>query len=1798
MGVRRTATKILAAVLMVLVTTPAGWALYQFDDLFGPSGVGGQWMVITTDMDTGGDATFRAPVDTQGNLALSRASVYLTNGRGLPASPNGDGWAIHTLFLVIPEKEGNMRVSFDWLPRIPSPGAAFTQDVLASNSAYQVVKTPLSASNAPDKLFDLRFIKKVDADSYGSVRGSFIFHQNPDTLPSQTLQVPFIVANVCDGTAEQNPLLFRSAIRESVTGSSTGDIVAYDRFTWKVTQDLTVGTEGDQVFVPISKLPIDSNAVNYRLSTEIANYTGIRYAMQRYDGYVWNPMYPNRWAFDIPSVADVPASIYLDELSHIPPGLVTTYNQSFNVVSGVKEAMHVYPVDPASGFCNLTISHRSIFGLNLGIGKDSASPHSYSATGFRLLSAGTSFLSDVAKTMDVSNVQMPEPSDGVMSGAVSYAYVAGDVVNSFVVDTAVPGRMTGRGNAGLLPLNVTFNLPKGNQLVAPKWDALLREWRSTGTIRDTFASLFGIYLRDSYGNNLDLIRWLQKEGAYAKTVRVFLDEQRNVITVNFIAMLMDGPSSVVRLVNDKTTATDNTYIVAMDGDGNNKWNLTFFTAPANYVPTDNKPEKKDGGGGGCNAAPALPLILPFLIFAFLKGRQHMKRIMLFALLVFAFCTSAEAATTVTSDTELAAAIANPASGDIVLGRNIMMNASFDIPINRNLTISAGGGDTLTGDDQHRIFIVNSNVTFGNIRFNNAKSSGSGGAINVTAGTVMFNGCTFTDNSSDSTGGAINVAGGSVSFSGTTTFTGNSATSGGAINSVGASAVTLGSVSFTGNKATSGSGGAINAASVTATGNVTFTGNEAGASGGAINATGAVTLSGGSFSGNKAGGSGGAISAASISASGTPSFTDNEAGASGGAVNATGAVTLSGGSFSGNKATADGGAISSATVALSSAIAFSGNTAGNNGGAVATTSSSGSASLNGGTFSSNTAGKSGGAVYAAGTVTFTGGSFSSNKATGGSGGAIHTAGGLTPPATAAVTFSGNTSFADGGAVYSGQDITLTGAIFTGNKTVDSTGGGGATYSVGNSTFTDCVFGRSGVSGSGNSAENSGGAVSCGATLIADNCSFSGNTTKMDGGALYIQAAGSSSSRIDGSLLRGNTAGKDGGAVHFGATNLSIMFKRSMFSGNNSGTMSATSTAGGGGAVYVTGTGTFDGCTFTGNTATAAAGTTRDIRGGAVYAAPTTGSTSLTNCTFTLNEARSTGGNSQGGAIYLAGKSSMLYCTLTNGNTAASRGTGKNGLGGGLYVSGGPLALTACAAAGNEASFGGDIFRDGGVKIASGGYSRLGSYGITSQGFATDYPWGSDSNVTGAREYDQEGVTQNSMFGNGVLADNATSGVNVSDITVGATGETGKLLTVALVIGTTNPALDQIPNREGNLFATRVDQRNLQRPQPTNGLFDVGALESEQGGGPGPDPDPEEYYVDYVKMSGIPNTMTKIGQTCSLTAIVYPSRANQGVTWSSSLPNVAHIDAYGNLVSLARGTTTVSATSVGMMSNGKRAADSLVLNVTDEMTYTNVHPDVWRKLGGYNSGMQPYSEQLYLVDSDPAVVSALPFQSSFTSAYGVAATQVTDFRDASAFDLGSKSSYAGNNWESAKPSIAVSLSSLSAGGGSLLPLEFTWSLSWKEVSAIMGRTVTKIDSPAELFGKLKILFEATDGSTMPVVDQDGEYGIAARNAVSSGALTLTNGNNGLTLTLDILLGDAGGNDGRPSLIGNRLVVADNVVDGTAGGSMWLLKRTGSGGNQGDGSGSGGGGGCNGGFAVFVPVFGLVWALGRRKRSAEPR
>ena len=593
------------ALLCLLLSGTEAGADYRFDDLFGPSGVGAQWMVITGGMNTVGDAAAQTPMIVSGDIVSDRNHVVIMNGR--TEEPLGDeaNRDIRAMFLVLTGTQAKMGVHFAY----SGTGDAVTSDALLLNSVYSAQKEPLGNGQ-----YDFLFVKNREQGKYGSVRGNFAFHQNPSSAhpstPSQTINVPFVIANVVNGTAKDNPLLLRAILREPGT-TNTGDIAAYDHFTWDVTDNKETES-GQWVFVPVPAWPAPDR-IDYRLTTEVTNYTGIRYAVQRYDRYAWTPLRPTHWAFDLPrsqSLKDVPARFRLNELSHIAPGLKTVYSQRFNVNEGNKVPLRLYPVDPAAGFRELILNHRIIFGLDLGTVEAPLSgqnPYAYKVTGFNPRAASTDFLKNVAKAMKASAVSVPE-GRVVTSGVVRYDYVAGDAISSFTVDASIPGSARREGAEGLLPLHITFNLPRTHLLVAPKWEGLLDQWHETGDIRSEFARNFSLYLRSGEENHLNLIQELEKQGYYDKLVKVFLDEERGVITVSFIAMLMDGTGSesqpALRVVSDRTPATENDFLVLRDGTSDNRWNLTFYAAPADYKENPSTPGtggSEKSGGGGCDA---------------------------------------------------------------------------------------------------------------------------------------------------------------------------------------------------------------------------------------------------------------------------------------------------------------------------------------------------------------------------------------------------------------------------------------------------------------------------------------------------------------------------------------------------------------------------------------------------------------------------------------------------------------------------------------------------------------------------------------------------------------------------------------------------------------------------------------------------------------------------------------------------------------------------------------------------------------------------------------------------------------------------------------------------------------------------------------------------------------------------------------------------------------------------------------------------------------------------------------------
>lgn len=1122
--------------------------------------------------------------------------------------------------------------------------------------------------------------------------------------------------------------------------------------------------------------------------------------------------------------------------------------------------------------------------------------------------------------------------------------------------------------------------------------------------------------------------------------------------------------------------------------------------------------------------------------------ERMKRFLIPGLLGLAclsFCTGAEAdTTTVNNEIELSDAVKNPASLDIRLGGDILITAS--IPVSLDVKLD-GAGKKLTVNGAFRHFNVTDTPTleFKNVAFD---GDAKGGGISIpSGGKAKFEGGAFKDNRSAAAGGAVSVAsGGEVTFDGTT---------------------------FTDNQAT-GDGGAV---SVTGTGKATFTG--------------AIT-----FTRNTATGSGGAIylDGAAVEFPSSVNFENNKA-ANGGAValsdSANSKATFNGNVLSPNTATANGGSLyipGSAAVVFNADQEFSGNSATNGGAVWANTLPSPSQTV---TFTNNTASGAGGAVYVGSAGTLSGAfKFTTNSAP--KGGAVYAGANLT---VSGGSFSENTASESGGAIYADGTATVTGGDFTAKNTATGAGSdmgggaiwakeitvepsgsdpvtfagqvaqkdGGALFSKGSLNATNAIFRK-------NTAEGSGGAVMAQGTVALTQTSFSENSSKQKGGAVY---AGDKAT-ITSSVFDGNTAKGDGGAVALDKSTADFEMTATAMLGNSAGDFASS---GQGGALYLNlKAAKIDRSTFSGNSSQSAS----DGQGGAVRLQATAQST-LTNCTLTGNTV--TGNTtSRGGAFWLGGPFVMTNCTLSLENE--TKGTGEK-RGGAVYLDAGSLSMAATLAVGNKAELGADVFNGGGT-LTTGGYNRIAKFG-TGTG---DTSW-ANPNVNGITETDRQQDTWTSavFFGSNKLDDN-------SGPAIGPSSASRTLQTLALneagALAAADRAMDKIPASLPGFPGK--DERGVDRPQPANGKKDIGAFEVKQSGGGGGEDNPV-LTIQSIRISGIPNTLTSVGQTATLTAVVTyrngTTSNSEKVTWSSSNPGVARIDAFGNLYARSVGKTVISVT----VNRQKTAVDSADLTVREEMSYTNVHPEIWKMLGEFNDLLSAQGAGLTIADSDPKRVKASAFQKAFRDAWGTSAAQVTELKSGAPIRFKTGKFPSAQGWNTPKPAIDVSLGR--RGKGDLLPLKYRWGLSWDDLSALTGRKVTRAEGP-ELFDVLKLAFISAGGEAYTVVGTDG---VAASQAISSGVLKVTNGNNGLTLELTAFVADAIGPAASsakagPRIVEGLLVVPDGIADGTISGAMGLLQKAKSGsGSKGDGE---GGGGCDVGTAGAVWLLLAVPALLRKK------
>ena len=246
---------------------------------------------------------------------------------------------------------------------------------------------------------------------------------------------------------------------------------------------------------------------------------------------------------------------------------------------------------------------------------------------------------------------------------------------------------------------------------------------------------------------------------------------------------------------------------------------------------------------------------------------------------------------------------------------------------------------------------------------------------------------------------------------------------------------------------------------------------------------------------------------------------------GGAISNHGTLTLTNCTLTGSSTTTFGGAIFNDTTGT---LTLTGcqlrlNHADDAGGAIQNV-----GTLTSCTLALNSATNSGGAIINNGPLTATNCTFTSNTAK--KGGALDTLYSGGQPTLTGCTFTANTATTDvnpntglGGAIYNDNNLAMTGCTFASNQTAgtltlfDTTSGyGGAIYNPAGKvlTATNCTF-------TGNSSVYNGGAIASRGSLTLTHCTFAGNAAAFPSYGGAISAEGGTLS-LGYSIVAGNTA----------------------------------------------------------------------------------------------------------------------------------------------------------------------------------------------------------------------------------------------------------------------------------------------------------------------------------------------------------------------------------------------------------------------------------------------------------------------------------------------------------------------------------------------------------------------------------------------------------------------------------------------------------------------------------------------------
>ncbi len=635
-----------------------GHAGYEFDDLMG-NGYTSQWVVLN-DVDQTYGGNYDEAVSVSSDVLSSSPNNAVVNILSGKSDEVISSSVPRLLFLVLAEGYGEFYMNFkaeDLSFDVSTPNLGFNTIVNDNNITYVDTKEP---QGSPEDLgaewqqYKFAIARNGNQNTYDTVVQPFYFHQNPNKIASQTIEVPFLISNVNKGTAKDEPLIIRNTLRDS--RSKNGNIVAYNRDTWDMTGDKSATNNQSQwVFVPDTTFIVDNDNRYFYLTTEVANHTSVRYKQsENFGAFTTEPDY---WKFDIKrrqGMNYIPENFNLAATSHIAPGLVTVFNRRYDVNEQNKTPLRLAPVNSSygGGPYDFTLNHKLISGISLGDVTKKASRGNFNLfeiTAFRPGTISQYFYDNVKTITNAKGTVEPPASMSFNSSAVKQDENTRGIktlTNFFTVEQNISGSSSEVER--LLPLHITFNIPI-TLIDDSEWlTELIQQWYDTGDITDMFANKYEIFLlteNDGELNPWNLTQQLQTYGVANSQIKVFYDEERGIntqdnskalITVSFIAMLMDGTRDGVRpelsIVEDHAISQENDYIVIRDGNKDNKWKMTFFVAPAGFKDNTTTSSANgnengdknlgDSSSGTCNTGLYASAALMAILFVMKKKPFH------------------------------------------------------------------------------------------------------------------------------------------------------------------------------------------------------------------------------------------------------------------------------------------------------------------------------------------------------------------------------------------------------------------------------------------------------------------------------------------------------------------------------------------------------------------------------------------------------------------------------------------------------------------------------------------------------------------------------------------------------------------------------------------------------------------------------------------------------------------------------------------------------------------------------------------------------------------------------------------------------------------------------------------------------------------------------------------------------------------------------------------------------------------------------------------------------------------------